>query len=142
MILTRIQEAVSRYPDKTAIQMQATPGFRKQSYRELLDAIAAVSAGLGRKGIDKGDRVAILSENRPEWIIAYLAVVARGAVVVPLDAQLTDKEVSLLVASAGSKAVFTSSACRQKLPKQSSITIFSFDPGDGVPFSELAAAKT
>lgn len=142
MILTRIQEAASRYPDKTAIQMQAASGLRKQTYRELLDAVAAVSAGLGRKGISKGDRVAILSENRPEWIIAYLAVVARGAVVVPLDAQMTDKEVTLLLASAGAKAVFTSAACRQKLPAQASITIFSFDPGDGVPFTELSSGTT
>lgn len=141
MILTRVQEAASRYPDRTAVQMRTASGFRKLSYRELLDAIASVSGGLGQKGISRGDRVAILSENRPEWIIAYLAVVACGAVVVPLDAQLTDREVSLLIASSGAKAVFTSAACRQKLPTQASITVFSFDPGDSVPFAELSSGK-
>lgn len=142
MILTRIRDAASRDPDKVAVRLHAGAADRTYTYRELLDAVNAVSSGMGRNGIDAGDRVAILSENRPEWIIAYLATVARGAVVVPLDAQLTGKEVPILLANSGAKAVFVSSACSPKLPKDLPLAVFPFDPGDGVAFAELAAAKS
>ena len=73
-------------------------------------------------------------------MIAYLAVLAYGAVIVPLDAQLTDKEVAILLASSEAKAVFVSDASRQKLPKDGSLIIISFDPGEGVPFHDMLMA--
>jgi len=139
MILTRMQEAAARFADKIALQMKAGDRFQQYTYRDLLRNVASVASSLSELGIGKGDRVAILSENRPEWVIAYLAVLAYGAVVVPLDAQLTDKEVALLLASSETKAVFVSSACRQKLPREAALLILSFDPGDGVSFAGMLA---
>jgi long-chain acyl-CoA synthetase len=137
MLLTRIQESASRYPEKTAIQVKEAAGYRKLTYRELLAAVSSVARGLGDAGVAKGDRVAILSENRPEWIIAYLAVAGLGAVVVPLDAQLADREVAVLLADAGAKAVCCSSATRQKIPAGGDLTVISFDAGDGVSLREM-----
>jgi long-chain acyl-CoA synthetase len=142
MILTRIQEAASRYPDHIAVQTKEGDQYRRFTYRELIASIASVARGLGELGAVKGDRVAILSENRPEWVIAYLAVTSLGAVVVPLDAQLTEKEVALLLADAEAKAVCASDATKQKVPRDHAITVISFDPGDGVPFSEMTKAHT
>ena len=102
--------------------------------------MASVARSLAEHGIGKGDRIALLSENRPEWMIAYLAVLAYGAVIVPLDAQLTDKEVAILLASSEAKAVFISDATRQKLPKNGSLVIITFDPGEGVPFHDMSRA--
>lgn len=140
MVLTRMQEASARYPDKVAIQMKVGDRYQQYTYRELIRMIASVARSLSEQGINKGDRVAILSENRPEWMIAYLAVVSHGAVVVPLDAQLTDKEIALLLASSASKAVFVSSATRQKLPGSASLTIISFDPGNSIVFDRMLVA--
>jgi long-chain acyl-CoA synthetase len=137
MILTNIQEAAHRYPHNIAIQVKMGERYQQYTYQDLIGQIASVARALSEKGISAGDRVALLSENRPEWIIAYLAVVSFGAVIVPLDAQLMDKEVALLVASSEAAAIFVSTACRQKLPKNYSGAVISFDPGEGLLFSEI-----
>jgi len=137
MILARIQEAASRYPDKIAVQMKAGDQHQQYTYRVLIQSVASVARSLSANGINQGDRVGLLSENRPEWMIAYLAVVSVGAVIVPMDAQLTAKEVEVLLANSEAKGVFVSAACRQKLPPHASLVIISFDPGDGMPFSTM-----
>jgi len=140
MILTGIQEAATRYSDKTAVQMKVDNAYRRYTYRDLVKGAASVARALSQRGIGKGDRVALLSENRPEWIFAYLSTVSLGAVIVPLDAQLTEKEVALLIANSEAKAVFVSAACRPKLPPNHSLMILSFDPGDGLQFNEMLTA--
>jgi long-chain acyl-CoA synthetase len=140
MVLARIQEAASRYPEKIAVQMKVGERYQQYTYRDLIRSISSVARSLSEKGTNKGDRVALLSENRPEWMIAYLAVVSHGAVIVPLDAQLTDKEVALLLENSEASRVFVSAACRQKLPRTSSLTVISFDAGDGVLFSDMMSA--
>ncbi len=141
MILTRIQETAARYPDKIAVQVKEGERYQKYTYRDLIRAIASAAGALSKQGIRKGDRVGILSENRPEWMFAYLSAVSLGAVVVPLDAQLTEKEVSLLLSNSDATAVFVSAACRQKLPRGGSFKIISFDePGGGLSFQEMLAA--
>ncbi|HSB33823.1 MAG TPA: AMP-binding protein, partial [Nitrospirota bacterium] len=140
MILNGIQEAAARYPDHIAVQMKTGDGYVRFAYRDLLNSIAAASRALSGLGIEKGDRVALLSENRPEWMVAYLSVVSLGAVIVPLDAQYTEGEVALLLADSGSKAVFVSAATKPKLPADASHTVISFDTGDGRQFSAMLAA--
>jgi long-chain acyl-CoA synthetase len=137
MILTKIQEAALRYPHNIAIQAKAGDHYQQHTYEDLIGRIASIAHALSEKGINAGDRVALLSENRPEWMIAYLAVVSCGAVIVPLDAQLTEKEAALLVASSEAAAIFVSAPCRQKLPQNFPGMVISFDPGDDLLFSEL-----
>ncbi len=140
MILTRQNEAASRHPEKTAIQMKVGEEYRRYTYGELARGIASAAGALAGQGIVKGDRLALLSENRPEWIFAYLATVSLGAVIVPLDAQLTDKEVQVLLKSSGARAVFVSSTCRPKIPQDLSLTLVAFDPGEGLLFDDMLAA--
>jgi long-chain acyl-CoA synthetase len=140
MILIRMQESASRYPDKIAVQMKTGDRYRQYKYRDLVRGVASVARSLSEHRIGKGDRIALLSENRPEWMIAYLSALAYGAVIVPLDAQLTDKEVAVLLANAEAKAVFVSETSRQKLPENSSLIVISFDPGEGVSFHGMLTA--
>jgi len=140
MILTRIQEAASRYPSKIAVQMKEGERYHTYTYRDLVRTIASAASALSKQGIRKGDRVAILSENRPEWMFAYLSTVSLGAVVVPLDAQLTEKEVVVLLANSGAKAVCVSASTRQKLSSGGSYAIISFDPGERISFSDMIGA--
>jgi long-chain acyl-CoA synthetase len=75
-------------------------------------AVEELSMGLRSLGIEKGDRVAILSENRPEWAYADLASLCAGAVDVPIYATLTPAQVLYILNDAGAKAVFVSSAAQ------------------------------
>ena len=140
MILAGIQETAAQHPDTIAVQMKIGSEYRQYTCRELVKGVASVARSLSERGIGKGDRVALLSENRPEWIFAYLSTVSLGAVIVPFDAQLTEREIALLLASSGAKAVFVSAACRPKLPRDRSLMMFSFDPGDGLSFHEMLTA--
>jgi long-chain acyl-CoA synthetase len=137
MILTKIQASAKNYPGRVAVQFKDGDQYRKHTYAELLQTVASVARALSAQGIAKGDRVAILAENRPEWVFAYLAITSLGAVAVPMDAQLTDKEVSVLLANSESKALCVSASTRQKVPVGKAITIISFDAGDGVLFSDM-----
>ena len=140
MILSKIQASAKNYPDRVAIQFKEGEQYRKHTYREIIQIVASVARALSQQGIAKGDRVAILSENRPEWVFAYLAVTSLGAVVVPMDAQLTDKEVAVLLGNSDAKALCVSAATRQKVQTGKAITIISFDAGDGVLFSDMMKA--
>ncbi|HEY6553145.1 MAG TPA: long-chain fatty acid--CoA ligase, partial [Vicinamibacteria bacterium] len=71
-------------------------------------AVEELSMGLRTLGIEKGDRIAILSENRPEWAYADLATLCAGAVDAPIYATLTPPQVLYILNDAGAKAVFVS----------------------------------
>jgi long-chain acyl-CoA synthetase len=77
--------------------------------QELYRSVIGVSRALHQWGIRKGDRVAILSENRPEWTIADFACLLLGAVVVPIYTTLTDEQTAYLLNDSGARAIFVSS---------------------------------
>jgi long-chain acyl-CoA synthetase len=70
--------------------------------------VAGTVRALKDWGIRKGDRVAILSENRPEWSIADFAILLLGAVTVPVYATLTPEQTAYTLSDSGSKLVFVS----------------------------------
>ncbi len=76
--------------------------------------VVAVSVALRRWGIVKGDRVAILSENRPEWTIADFASLLIGAVTVPVYATLTAEQTAYILRDSGARVVFLSSEMQLK----------------------------
>ncbi|MGH9512552.1 MAG: AMP-dependent synthetase/ligase [Terriglobales bacterium] len=71
--------------------------------------VVGVSRALRDWGISKCDRVAILSENRPEWTMADFACLLIGAVVVPIYATLTEEQTAYILRDAGVRVVFVSS---------------------------------
>src|SRR5271170_8276341 len=70
--------------------------------------VAGTVRALQRWGIQKGDRVAILSENRPEWSTADFAVLLLGAVTVPVYATLTPEQTAYTLSDSGASVVFVS----------------------------------
>ena len=77
--------------------------------RRLRERVVAVAGALRKWGIGKGDRVAILSENRPEWTIADFASLLIGAVTVPIYATLTAEQTAYILRDSGARVVFVSS---------------------------------
>jgi len=89
------------------------------SAEELYRNVVGVARALEGWGIGKGDRVAILSENRPEWTITDFACLAIGAVVVPIYSTLTDRQTANLLRDAGVRAIAVST--KQQLDKVLSV---------------------
>jgi len=121
--------AARRRPERIALQIKEEQGYRRCSFRQLIDRAERIAAALLHHHLLKGDRVAIVSENRPEWIIAYIGVVAAGCTVIPLDIQLNHEDLAALLTRSGAKLVFVSAATWPLL-KQTGLplTLVSFDP--------------
>ncbi|MGH7741827.1 MAG: AMP-dependent synthetase/ligase [Candidatus Eiseniibacteriota bacterium] len=77
--------------------------WKAMSFAQFADAMHAFAALLAEQGVQPGDRVGIQSENRPEWSVAYMGILQAGAVVVPLDVQLTAGEVGEILATSGAR---------------------------------------
>jgi len=82
------------------------------SSSDLRGKVAATVAVLQEWGIQKSDRVAILSENRPEWTIADFAILLLGAVTVPVYATLTPEQTAYTLRDSGATAIFVSTAAQ------------------------------
>lgn len=78
------------------------------SSSDLYQYVAGVARTLQNWGIQRGDRIAILSENRLEWAVADFAALLLGAVVVPIYATLTDEQTAFILCDAGARVLFVS----------------------------------
>lgn len=86
-------EVSQRRPNKTALLYKKEGVYFPISYKELVQKVKIFSSALQKLGAVKGDRIAILSENRPEWAITDLATMAIGGIAVPLHATLSPKAI-------------------------------------------------
>lgn len=107
-LFTSFEAVAARQPDRLALQIREGAGYRRLTYGELARQARAAAAALLRAGVVPGDRVALVSENRPEWALAYFAVMAAGATAVPLDVQLSDGELHVVVKHAGCRMAIAS----------------------------------
>ena len=85
-----LDTSVKRFEDLPAIGMAAGDSL---TYREFYNRIIALAHQLIKEGVKKGDRVAILSENSPNWGIAYFAIIRIGATAVPILPDLPEADV-------------------------------------------------
>ncbi len=90
----------ARLPGSAALMQKTDRGWVSISFAELSRAVDEVAAGLARRGVSPGDSVAIYSYNRPEWVVADLAVIKLGAVVVPVYHTLPPESVRYILADA------------------------------------------
>ncbi|HEX5644761.1 MAG TPA: long-chain fatty acid--CoA ligase [Erythrobacter sp.] len=79
-----------------------------QSWREVAEQVCLIAESLRKLGLNPGDRVCIVSENRPEWCIADLAIMAAGCVTVPAYITNTTRDHSHILDNSGARAVFVS----------------------------------
>jgi long-chain acyl-CoA synthetase len=86
-----------------------TSHWSPYSSHDLYKQIVGVSRSLLRWGLKRGDRVAILSENRPEWVIADFACLLLGAIPVPIYTTLTAEQTAHILCDSGARLTFASS---------------------------------
>jgi long-chain acyl-CoA synthetase len=100
--------------DKQFLWAKREGQWRATSWSEAARQVAALAASLKRIGLQPGDRVALVSENRPEWLISDLAIMAAGCVTVPTYTTNTTRDHLHILENSGARAVIVSN---QKLAK-------------------------
>jgi long-chain acyl-CoA synthetase len=137
-LLPQLADYAARlYGDNPFLLRSGPGGWEGYSFTRAARAMHAFAALLEAEGVKPGDRVGIQSENRPEWGLAYLAILEAGAVVVPLDAQLKAQEVGEILATAGARFCVVS-ARQQPLLEQvrasrlGDLVLFALDPLPGL----------
>jgi long-chain acyl-CoA synthetase len=141
----RFDDVVRKLSHRVAFRLKTPEGYREMTYGEVHRQSRGVALGLAAIGLKPGARVGILSENRPEWVIAYLGIYLAGGTAVPLDTQISASEWKRLLDDSESQAVFVSESL---LPRLRDVLLDShlvgkticFDPvgGDRDLRSELA----
>ena len=90
--------------------------YRAQSWNEIAEQVRALSRGLRDLGLQPGDRVVLVSENRPEWLVADLAIIAAGAITVPAyTTALTSDHRHVLTDSGAVGAIVSTQALADRL---------------------------
>jgi len=105
--------------------------FARMDYPTVKETIFALISALLSLGITKGDRIALLSENRTEWALVYLATVTMGAVIVPLDILLTPAEIENLLRDSEARILFLSASQKKRFSSLDTLPIqhyVVFDP--------------
>src|SRR5260370_41503294 len=106
--LTDILFAVcSTRRDRVMLQRRAL-GWAPISSTEIYRGVVGIARTLESWGVRKGDRVAILSENRPEWTITDFAALALGAVTVPLYSTQTAEDAAFILNNSGARIIAVS----------------------------------
>jgi long-chain acyl-CoA synthetase len=140
--------SVDTYRKTEHLKNKKGGAWRAMSSDELRRAVEETSMGLRALGVDRGDKVAIVSENRPEWAIADLATLCAGAADATVYPTLTAAQVQYILADSESKVVFVSSAAqaakvaevRAQLPLVQHVVRFDPDPAPGtISLDELRA---
>src|SRR5208283_1102740 len=85
------------------------------TFSALLSRVRTAASLLDDRGLRRGDRVAILSENMTQWGIAYFAVTGLGAVAVPIMTEFQPAQIENIVSHAGCKAIVVSARLRDKI---------------------------
>ena len=86
-------QVTDRYGDRIALRSKKNGAYQSLTYSELGERVTELATAFLEWDLKKRDGVAILSENRTEWAVTYLAAVTAGLVAVPIDKDLTDREI-------------------------------------------------
>lgn len=131
--------AVDRYQRADAVRYRAAEEWRSISHGVLEERVRFLALGLEALGLQRTDRVAILSENRPEWALADFAALCSGVVGVPIYATLPPNQIAYILNDSGARLVLVSTAeqlakVREvwgELPALEKVIVFDDVPAEG-----------
>ena len=139
--------SIDKYNRPDAQRVRTAEGWRSISHRELLANVQALSDGLAALGIERGERVGLLSENRPEWAQADWGMLCSGLLNVPLYPTLPANQLAFILNDSGARAVFVSNvellerirACKPDVTELKHVIVF--DNVDGLRAGEMSFAQ-
>ncbi|MEP6494045.1 MAG: long-chain fatty acid--CoA ligase [bacterium] len=103
-------EAVATHRKPDALQVKRNGRYEPISHDTLVERVRRTTFGLEELGVRSGDRIAILSENRPEWAITDFACLMLGVTDVPIYPNLPSDQVAYILRDSGAVAIFVSNA--------------------------------
>jgi len=115
-----LRRSVKIFPNKIAL---SGIGGNAISYTEFNNKVQKISNFLKEQGIVTGDRVAIISENSPNWGVAYFAITSMGAVAVPIMTEFQSADVHHILRHSGCNAIFISAKLYEKIEEFKSDTL-------------------
>src|SRR6202043_1773291 len=99
-------------------------GPRDFTFAQLDTMANGVARALAKRGLQRGDRVALLSANRAEYVAAYYGIMRAGLVAVPVNFKFPRKTIDFIVRDAGAKLVFCDAARRADCPPDLPVVCF------------------
>lgn len=105
----------SRYAKRPAFEYVG--GEQSYSYDEFNDSCRRVSRLLSNFGISSYDKVALFSQNMPNWAVSFFSIVAFGRISVPMLTELSENEIRNILTHSDSKALFVSRRLYEKVPE-------------------------
>ncbi len=105
-LLEVLNSSCEKYSSNIAVSYIDQPPL---TYKKFKEKVENVSAYLKSNGITAGDKVAILSENQPNWAVTYFAITTMGAIAVPIMTEFSSSEIQHVLRHSESKAIFVSS---------------------------------
>lgn len=139
----------ARNPDRPMIRHWRNGGWQRTLWRDFALAVANVAAGLRAQGVSPGDRVALVSDSRPEFLIADTAIMAIGAVTVPTYTTNTVADHAHILRDSGARTAIASTAALAARLREAAgpahggtgldLLICMEDAPDTAPWSSLAA---
>jgi long-chain acyl-CoA synthetase len=115
-IIQMFEESVERYPDNILMWEKTGPEYKGSTYREIRRRVYECAAGLLELGIAKGDRLALISEGRNDWVVSELGILYAGAINVPLSVKIEQlSELRFRLAHSGCRMVIVSGSQLQKM---------------------------
>ncbi len=123
-IIQFFEENVEKYSSNIYLWEKPQDKYEGTTYQEVKHQVQEFGAGLKQLGIEKGDRISLISEGRNSWVVSELGVLYTGAVNVPLSVKLNPEEIKFRLNHSGAKMVITSSGQAPKVNE-----IISYCPG-------------
>lgn len=127
-----LQEITAMYPQNNALSFYG----RKITYGELQKAVYGFAASLQKNGIQKGDRVAIMLPNCPQYVISYYGTLAAGAIVTQVNPMLVEREVEHIMNDSGAETLVVLDALYPRVKsvqnntKLKNIVVVSLQPSE------------
>jgi long-chain acyl-CoA synthetase len=144
------ERSVERFAENTMVLAKRDAGYEGRTYRAMRLLVHRFAAGLMELGLNKGDRVALIAEGRPEWIVAELGILYAGGVNVPISVKIEERaELRFRLSHAGCTMAIVSGnhahkivAIQPELPEMGRLVFMDAirdDIAGGVQYSEVLA---
>ena len=153
-ISSMVRERITKYSDKAVLSYKENGAYKDITWEELGSRIDQVALGLMALGIVSGDRVCLMSENCPEWVMADLGIINAGAINVPIYHTNVGSQISYIVNNCDANIIFADRketldqilAVRHQMPQLKKIIVCYGWTGEGdeqiISFQQLLSLGT